>query len=94
MLVNSVQFLQETIELNEQAIQNEMAEPSFALIISVGTPSAENVGQQETCHQRYRRVQIYLTPARIILASPEEVAYQEAVVLEAFETGSFKLIKR
>jgi hypothetical protein len=33
MLVNSVQFLQETIELNEQAIvlQNEMADPSFSL---------------------------------------------------------------
>jgi hypothetical protein len=44
MVVNSVQFLQETIELNEQAIQNEMADPSFALIISAGTPSAENVG--------------------------------------------------
>jgi hypothetical protein len=47
MLVNSVQFLQETIELNEQAKQNEVADPSFAPIIGAGTLPAENVSQQD-----------------------------------------------
>jgi hypothetical protein len=34
-------------ELNEQAKQNEMADPSFAPIIGAGTLPAEDISQQD-----------------------------------------------